>query len=119
MNQLLSPVWTGPARPTRCAWSTTHGTIRARFEIANTGKSFIGLVRRLGKLAVVGVAIERPDGPLVQAMLDADLTVVVITPRQVKALAQPLWGQWSQVRRWRRLRCWPTCCAPTATGSLP
>jgi hypothetical protein len=63
-----------------------HGTIRARFQVANTGKSFTGLVRRLGKLAVVGVAIERPDGPLVQAMLDADLTVVVITPRQVKAL---------------------------------
>jgi len=35
---------------------------------------------------VAGVAIERPDGPLVEAMLDAGLKVVVITPRQVKAL---------------------------------
>jgi transposase len=35
---------------------------------------------------VAGVAIERPDGPLVEAMLDAGLRVVVITPRQVKAL---------------------------------
>ena len=57
-----------------------------RFEVANTGKSFAGLCRRLSKLAVTGVAIERPDGPLVQAMLDAGLRVVVITPRQVKAL---------------------------------
>jgi hypothetical protein len=62
------------------------GGVRARFEVVNGGKTFAGLVKRLGKLAVAGVAIERPDGPLVQAMLDAGLRVVVITPRQVKAL---------------------------------
>ena len=62
------------------------GAIRARFEVPNTGKSFAGLCRRLGKLGVAGVAIERPDGPLVQAMLDQGLRVVVVTPRQVKAL---------------------------------
>ncbi|MPZ74346.1 MAG: IS110 family transposase [Nitriliruptorales bacterium] len=32
------------------------------------------------------VAIERPDGPVVDALLAADLEVVVITPRQVKHL---------------------------------
>ena len=63
-----------------------HGGIRARFEVPNTGKGFGGLIRRLTKLQVAGVAIERPDGPLVEAMLDAGLRVVVITPRQVKAL---------------------------------
>ena len=63
-----------------------QGQIRARFEVANTGKSFAGLIRRLGKLPVVAVAIERPDGPLVEAMLEVGLRVVVITPRQVKAL---------------------------------
>ena len=62
------------------------GVIRARFEVANTGKGFAGLCRRLVKLGVAGVAIERPDGPLVEAMLDAGLRVVVVTPRQVKAL---------------------------------
>jgi Transposase len=62
------------------------GSVRARFEVANTGKTFAGLVRRLVKLAVAAVAIERPDGPLVEGMLDAGLRVVVITPRQVKAL---------------------------------
>ncbi len=62
------------------------GGIRARFEVPNTGKRFTGLVRRLRKLAVAGVAIERPDGPLVEAMLDTGLRVVVVTPRQVKAL---------------------------------
>jgi transposase len=63
-----------------------QGGIRARFQVANTGKGFGGLIRRLTKLQVAGVAIERPDGPLVEAMLDAGLRVVVITPRQVKAL---------------------------------
>jgi transposase len=63
-----------------------HGAIRARFEIPNTGKTFTGLVKRLTKLGVAGVAIERCDGPLVEALLDAGLRVVVITPRQVKGL---------------------------------
>ena len=51
------------------------GGIRARFEVPNTGKSFAGLVKRLVKLQVAGVAIERPDGPLVEALLEARLTV--------------------------------------------
>lgn len=62
------------------------GTIKVRFEIPNTGKTFAGLVKRLTKLGVEGVAIERCDGPLVEALLDAGLRVVVITPRQVKGL---------------------------------
>jgi transposase len=62
------------------------GVIRARFEVPNTGRSFTGLCKRLGKLGVAGVAIERPDGPLVEAMLDQGLRVVVVTPRQVKSL---------------------------------
>lgn len=62
------------------------GQIRARFDVPNTGKTFAGLVKRLSKLRVMGVAIERPDGPLIEAMLDAGLTVYVIAPRQVKAL---------------------------------
>jgi hypothetical protein len=63
-----------------------QGQIRARFEVVNTGKTFAGLIRPLGRLQVAAVAIERPDGPLVEGMLDAGLRVVVITPRQVKAL---------------------------------
>ncbi len=62
------------------------GDIRARFEIPNTGKTFTGLVKRLTKLGVHGVAIERCDGPLVEALLDAEVSVFVITPRQVKGL---------------------------------
>lgn len=64
------------------------GVIRARFEVANTGKSFAGLVKRLVKLGVEAVGIERPDGPVVEAMLEAGLEVFVIPPRQVKALRE-------------------------------
>ena len=62
-----------------------RGVVRARFEVPNTGKTFTGLVRRLVKLDAQ-VAIERCDGPLVEALLEAGLKVVVITPRQVKGL---------------------------------
>jgi transposase len=62
------------------------GAIKVRFEITNTSKTYTGLIKRLSKLGVEGVAIERGDGPLVEAMLDAGLNVYVITPRQVKGL---------------------------------
>jgi transposase len=64
------------------------GGIRARFEVPNTGKSFDGLIKRLVRLGVHGTAIERPDGPLVEALLAAGLQVFVIAPRQLKALRQ-------------------------------
>ena len=37
-----------------------------------------GLVRRLLKAGVTKVGIERPDGPVVDALLGAGLTVLVI-----------------------------------------
>src|SRR3954468_15752774 len=63
-----------------------QGAVKVRFEIPNTGKAFTALVKRLTKLGVEGVAIERCDGPLVEALLDAGHQVFVITPRQVKGL---------------------------------
>jgi transposase len=48
-----------------------------------------GLARLTGLLAgyeVVGVGIERPDGPVVDALLAAGLTVFVIAPSQVTSL---------------------------------
>lgn len=70
-----------------CVLEPDGGT-RARFDVPNTGKSFAGLVKRLGKLGVAEVAIERPDGPLVEAMLEAEIQVFVIAPRMLKALRQ-------------------------------
>ena len=86
MNQLLYAGIDWATKTHAVGVVDDQGGIRARFQVANTGKGFGGLIRRLVKLQVAGVAIERPDGPLVEAMLDAGLRVVVITPREVKAL---------------------------------
>ncbi|MGH8576152.1 MAG: IS110 family transposase [Gammaproteobacteria bacterium] len=40
----------------------------------------------LGRNGVGEIAIERPDGPVVDTLLDAGITVVVISPNQVKNL---------------------------------
>jgi transposase len=62
------------------------GQVQARFDVPHTGTELAGLTRRLVKLGVGQVAIERPDGPVVQALVAAGLGVVVIPGRQVKAL---------------------------------
>ena len=61
-----------------------RGRAVARFEVEHTEAGLRELVRRL--TGVEGVAIERPDGPVVEALLEAGLPVVVIASRQVKAL---------------------------------
>jgi transposase len=43
------------------------------------------LCQALARLGVARVAIERPDGPLIERLLDAGLTVIAIHPNQVKA----------------------------------
>ena len=52
----------------------------------HTGTELRGLTRRLVRLGVCQVAIERPDGPVVEVLLAAGLEVVVIPGRQVKTL---------------------------------
>ncbi len=44
------------------------------------------LVKMLGRHQVGEVAIERPDGPVIDTLLEAGITVVVISPNQVKNL---------------------------------
>ena len=55
-----------------------------RFSIAHTGPDLRRLVTRLRRWGVTEVSIERPEGPVVEALLDAELTVFVIDPKQVK-----------------------------------
>ena len=62
------------------------GEVHERFTVEHTGTGLSTLVRRLAKLGCAEVAIERPDGPVVEALLAAQLTVVVISPNQVKNL---------------------------------
>jgi hypothetical protein len=82
-----------PVQPARVAgldWATRlhavcvldpDGQVRARFEVPHTGKDLRGLTRRLVKLDVRRIAIERPDGPVVEALLAAGLEVVVTASR--------------------------------------
>jgi transposase len=62
------------------------GEVVSRFSVAHTAEGLRALVQRLARAGVAEVAIERGDGPIVDALLAAGVTVVVITPRQVKNL---------------------------------
>jgi transposase len=62
------------------------GAAVERFTVTHTGPGLAKLVTLLRRHKVTGVAIERGDGPVVAALLDAGLTVFVIASRQVTAL---------------------------------
>jgi transposase len=62
------------------------GRVCARFTVAHSASGFRELVAALRRAGCGEVAIERCEGLLVEALLAAGLTVVVIGPRQVKNL---------------------------------
>ncbi|TMK34658.1 MAG: IS110 family transposase [Actinobacteria bacterium] len=62
-----------------------EGAVLDRFDVKHQAREFTAMTERLRRWGVERVAIERPDGPVVQALLDADVPVVVISPRQVRA----------------------------------
>lgn len=64
----------------------THGEVVDRFTIEHTAAGLKRLIRRLLHAGVDEVGIERGDGPVVDALLQAELTVLVISPNQVKNL---------------------------------
>jgi transposase len=63
-----------------------HGREVYRCAVEHTAAGLRQLIGVLVKYEVAEVAIERPDGPVVDGLLDADLTVVVVSPNQVKNL---------------------------------
>jgi transposase len=63
-----------------------RGQITTRFTVAHTTAGLAELVTGLRRAGTSEIAIERSDGPLVEALLAADLTVVVISPNQLKNL---------------------------------
>jgi transposase len=62
------------------------GEVTDRFTLAHTAAGLKRLVGRMLAAGVAEVGIERGDGPLVEALLQAELTVLVISPNQVKNL---------------------------------
>lgn len=63
-----------------------QGEVLDRFTVAHDAVGLRTLVRRLLAAGVGEVGIERPDGPIVEALLQAGLTVLVIPPGQLKNL---------------------------------
>ena len=62
-----------------------RGTLRSEFEINHDAAGLAELCRRLKAARVTAVAIERPSGLVVDALLEAGLQVVPIHPNVVKA----------------------------------
>lgn len=62
------------------------GEVLDRFSVAHDAAGLKSLVKRLLRRQVGEVGIERPDGPVVEALLAAGLTVFVIPPGQVRSL---------------------------------
>ena len=77
--------WAAKTHPV-CVLDPTGRQIAA-FTIEHTAAGFTGLIARLGRLgqrAEVPVAIERPDGRLVDTLLEAGHPVVPVKPNAIK-----------------------------------
>jgi Transposase len=64
------------------------GAKATAFQITHSAEGFDQLIARLGRLsdpARLAVAIERPDGRLVDRLLEAGHPVVPVQPNQLKA----------------------------------
>src|ERR1700758_4817002 len=71
---------------TRFAIVDGHGREIHRCAVAHSGAGLGELLAVLARCGATEVAIERPDGPVVEALLAAGITVVVINPNQLKNL---------------------------------
>lgn len=97
----------GPIRWAGVDWSWSehavcviddNGAAIDRLTVKHTAPGLAKLVTALHRHRVTGVAIERGDGPVVQALLDAGLTVFVIASRQVTALRSRYEPSWDRER---------------------
>lgn len=64
------------------------GAVSDEFEVDHSAAGLDELCQRFSKHRVTRVAIERPDGPVVEALLEAGFEVVVVSSRSVKALRE-------------------------------
>jgi transposase len=65
-----------------------EGRVIVEFDVTHSAEGLRELCRRVEHAGARRVAIERPDGPVVDAVLDAGLEVVVVSSRSVKALRE-------------------------------
>ena len=81
------------------------GKIVAGFTIEHSADGIAALVRRLARYGIPGdmpLAIERPNGRLVDLLLEAGHPVVPVSPNAIKT--------------WRKARC---CPGPSPTPAMP
>jgi transposase len=64
------------------------GAVIVEFDVTHTADGLAELCSRVERAGAHRVAIERPDGPVVDALLTAGLEVVVVSSRSVKALRE-------------------------------
>ena len=69
-----------------CCVIDDAGGVVERFDVAHDASSLRVMTKRLVRLGVSGVAIERGDGPVVEVLMDAEIPVFVVPSRQVKGL---------------------------------
>lgn len=62
------------------------GAVLDRFEIAHDAAGLKQMVRRFRAAGAQDVAIERGDGPVVEVLLEAGVSVFVVPSRQIKSL---------------------------------
>jgi transposase len=65
-----------------------EGEVVDRFEFTHDAAAITSMIQRLKRAKASGVAIERGDGPVVEALMDSGVAVYVVPPRQVKALRE-------------------------------
>ena len=81
-----------------------QGMVIVEFDVAHTADGLAELCRRIKAAGVHRVAIERPDGPVVDALLAADFEVVVVASQVGESPARALRHLGQQVGPIRRLR---------------
>lgn len=62
-----------------------RGTVRESFSVAHDARGLAELVRRLRRYPGLRLAIERPEGLLVDTLVDAGIRVVPVHPNKLKA----------------------------------
>lgn len=65
-----------------------RGAPVAEFDVAHSANGLVEMCRRIKGAGALRVAIERPEGPVVDELLEAGLEVVVVSSRSVKALRE-------------------------------
>jgi transposase len=63
-----------------------HGAVASRFSFSHDAAAIGAMAGRLRGAGVAGVAIERGDGPVAGALMEAGLAVFVVPSRQIKGL---------------------------------